>query len=381
MNLVQIPALIDPHVHFRVPGLEYKESWETAALAAFAGGFATVFDMPNTKPPTNTLPLVRDKKSLIDAQLKNIGIPLRYGLYLGADSHCFEEIARCRHEVVGLKIFMGSSTGGLVMEKLEDLHTAFRVASENDMLVAVHAEDEALIRERSTLFTKRTDPLTHSLLRNEDVAARAVRLAISLAKLYGTRLYILHVSTEEELDLIARAKDEGLPIFAETTPHHLWLSTDDYQTLSTQALVNPPLRDVHHKKPLWAAVRSGLIDTIGSDHAPHTLLEKMAPYGQAPAGFPGIETTLPLLTTVLSLDKIVELMHTNPQKIFRFKAPDATITIDLDQERVVDPHTLHSKAKWSPFAGWTLKGWPVTMTFEGTVYDLTSLGSRNTSSV
>lgn len=367
-HFLKIPALIDPHVHFRTPGNEHKENWESASLAAIRGGYTTVFDMPNTHPTTITLDRLHAKKELINAQLKHVNIPLQYGLYLGASREHFSEIAKCKNEICGIKVFMGSSTGELLMDDLESLDTVFKIAAENDILVAVHAESEAQIKERTNLFKHEHQYCTHSKIRTPEVAAAAVKQAIDLARKHKTRLYILHVSSIPELELIKAAKAEGLNIHAETCPHYLFLSTKDYDHLQGYAQMNPALRDPEHQAALWQAINNGIIDTIGSDHAPHTLDEKRESYGCCPSGVPSIETTFPLLYTAhtqgrISLDKILDLCHHNPKKLLRLKDNNDFVLIDTETIRPVINENLATKAKWSPYAGMQLCGWPVLTTF------------------
>jgi dihydroorotase len=374
-GLTLIPALIDAHVHFRTPGLEHKENWERGALAAIRGGITTVFDMPNTLPPTHTLQRLKEKQTLVQAQLKRAEIPLRYGFYLGADKHSFDELERCRQEVVALKIFMGSSTGNLVMNEEAALHEAFSRAASCDLLIAVHAEDEALIHERTKQFQGRTDAQVHSEIRNDEVAFRATRQAIELSRLYGTRLLILHVGTKRELALIKQAKEEGLPVFAETTPHHLFLNQEAYAIHGTKVQINPPLRTQEDQEALWKAIEEGVIDTIGSDHAPHSLEEKNRPYGQAPSGIPGVETTLPLLLNAsyegkLSLKTIVSLMRERVQTIFRLPPNEDMVLLNLNERRVISEKNLATKCGWSPYTGIALRGWPVLTLLRGKVYEL-----------
>lgn len=374
-GLTLIPALIDPHVHFRTPGLEHKETWETASKAAISGGITTVFDMPNTLPPTINKERLIEKKQRIDAQLKKAGIPLHYGLYLGADKSHFDQIARCKEECIGLKVFMGSSTGDLVMDDDSSLHSAFSLCAQHDMLLAVHAEDEALIQERKALFPHADHPRFHSQVRNDEVAFRATRKAIELSRLYKTRLYLLHIGTKREVDLIKQAKEEGLPVFAETTPHHLFLTQDAYETLGTKVQMNPPLRTEADRLALWEGIRNGTIDTIGSDHAPHTLEEKALPYGKAPSGIPGVETTLPLLLNAaakgnITLSQIIRLMRTRVQEIFRIPPNDDWVLIDLKLSQAIDEKRLKTKCGWSPYAGLTLIGWPVKTILKGRIYDI-----------
>jgi dihydroorotase len=374
-GLTLLPALIDSHVHFRIPGLTHKETWETGAKAAIYGGITTVFDMPNTIPPTVTLERLKEKEALISEQLKKVGIPLHHGLYLGADKTHFDEIVRCKEQIVGIKVFMGSSTGGLVMDDDSSLHAIFSLAASHDLLLAVHAEDEALIHERKAQFQGKMKPKAHSEIRNDEVAFRATHKAIEFARLYKTRLHILHVGTQREIHLIKQAKNEGLDVTVETTPHHLFLTIDDYEKLGTKVQMNPPLRSKENQAALWHAIHEGFIDTIGSDHAPHTLEEKALAYGQAPSGIPGVETTLPLLLDAcnqrkITLKQIVRLMRNRILEIFRIAANDDYILVDMKKKRDIDEHSLKTKCGWSPYAGRQVQGWPVYTILKGRVYEL-----------
>ena len=374
-GLTLLPGLIDPHVHFRIPGQGHKEDWEHAARAAIRGGFTTVFDMPNNLPACVSKERLDEKKQLIEMQLEAANIPLRYGLYFGADKKHFDQINVAKTDVIGIKVFMGSSTGDLMMDDDSSLHAIFSLAAAHDLLVAVHAENECMIAGRSEQFAGATDFITHSKIRSPEVALAAVEQAIALSALYGTRLYILHVSTQLEIEAIAKAKDAGLPVYAETTPHHLFLNTHAYATLQGRAQVNPPLRDPSQQAFLLEAIAHGIIDTIGSDHAPHTLAEKSQAYGDAPSGMPGIETNLPLLLTAckqqnLTLEQVVRLTHTRPREIFGLPENiDDAVLVDLNLTRVVDESQLATKCAWSAFAGQRLTGWPVLTILKGRVFD------------
>ncbi|MES2142339.1 MAG: dihydroorotase [Pseudomonadota bacterium] len=377
-NLLLLPGLIDPHVHFRTPGLEYKEDWRTAAKASIKGGYTTVFDMPNTIPPTVTEIELEKKIALIDSQLKDVKIPLHYHLFFGADKHHLNEIKKVKAKVIGIKVFMGCSTGGLVIDDDESLHAIFKLAATENMLVAVHAEDEHRLQENIKKFNLPQPYAIHSQIRDEIAASIAVKKAIDLVRLYGTRLYILHTSTCQEVELIAQAKAEGLPVFAETTPHHLFLSINDYDHLQGKAVMNPPLRALAHQKALFQAINDGVIDTIGSDHAPHTLEEKARPYGACPSGVPGIETTLPLLLEayhqgLLSLEKIIDLTYHRAKEIFSLATFTDYVLVDLQEVRVVKETNLKTKCQWSPFAGCSLSGWPVYTILNSYCYDLSRL--------
>lgn len=374
-DLLLLPGLIDPHVHFRTPGMEYKEDWRTGAQASIKGGYTTVFDMPNTIPPTVTQIELLKKQHLIDTQLKDINIPLRYHLFFGADKNHLDEIKKVKTQIIGIKVFMGCSTGGLVIDDDVSLHAIFKLAAEENLLVAVHAEDEKQLKKNTQKIGISQSYAMHSQIRDEKAAYIAVKKAIDLVRQYGTSLYVLHTSTQQEVDLIAQAKAENLPVFAETTPHHLFLSSNDYDRLQGKAIMNPPLRLAEHQKALFQGIREGVIDTIGSDHAPHTLEEKARPYGACPSGVPGIETTLPLLLEAyhqghLSLEKIVDLTYTRAQEIFKLKAYEDYILVDLAASREVKENTLKTKCQWSPFAGLKLRGWPVYTILNNHLYDL-----------
>jgi dihydroorotase len=360
-GLLALPAVIDPHVHFRTPGMEYKEDWRTGARAAIRGGCTTVFDMPNTKPPTITADLLKDKKTLINDQLQQAKIPLRYQLFFGADKAHLDEISRVKDEVIGIKVFMGCSTGNLVIDDDESLARVFELAAKYNLIVAVHAEDEHMINENRANYQGERDYPAHSKIRNIAVAEKAVAKAIALTRQFGTRLYVLHVSSAQEVELIRAAKAEGLPVFAETTPHHLFFNTDVYESLQGRAVVNPPLRDNTHQSILMQAIRDGVIDTLGSDHAPHTLEEKSKPYGECPSGMPGIEFVLPLLLTAwqqkkLSLENIVSLTSGRAKTIFNLPDQQDWVLVDTKETRKVKETA--SKCGWTPYEGMELTGWP-----------------------
>ena len=369
-HLTALPALVDPHVHFRTPGDAHKEDWKTAGFAAIYGGVTFVCDMPNNRPSITTIERLREKKKLIDAELKAVGIPLKYGLYLGADRDHLSEISKAKGEAVGIKVFMGGSTGDLLLDRDEDLDEVFKRAAEIDLLVAVHAEDEILLQKRKKEFANASDVAFHSIIRNEEVAKIAVEKAIRLSLKYGTRLYLLHLSTKEEIELVRWGKKAGAKIFAETTPHHLFLSTEDYPKYGTLIQMNPPIRDLHHRQALWEALVDGTLDTIGTDHAPHTLSEKKEPYGKAPSGIPGIDTLLPLLLNAvhekrLTLQRLVELTRTNAMKMFEIPPNDDLVLVDFNLKKPIMEEDVKTKCGWSPYQGWEITGWPLYTLLNG----------------
>ncbi len=376
-RLLALPALIDPHVHLRTPGAEYKENWITGAQAAIAGGITTVFDMPNTTPATVSREHLRLKELLVRKQLAEVGIPLRHHFYLGADREHLGEIAKAKDTAIGLKIYMGSTTGGLLMDDDASLQRAFELAAENNVLVGVHAECERTLNKRKQMFGEVTDPSTHSKIRHSATAERATARAIELAKRTGARLIILHLSTKAELEQVRQAKKEGLPIYAEVTPHHLFLEEQNYDRWGTLIQVNPPIRSKEDQEALWEGIRDETVDTIGSDHAPHTLEEKAKPYGEAPSGVPGLETTLPLLLNAykqgrITLEQIVKLTRTNIEKIYGLPSNNDVVLVDLELEKEVRVKELKTKCRWSPFAGCILQGWPIYTICQGEIFEVSA---------
>lgn len=377
-DLLALPGLIDPHVHFRVPGMEDKEDWQHASKAAFKGGITTVFDMPNTKPATTTQERLQHKKQIINQQLAEVNIPLKYKLFFGADKNQFQEIVKVKDDIVGIKVFMGASTGDLLMDDESSLHAIYALAKAHGLLIALHAEDELIIRQNLERFKDASDYSTHSLIRSPEAAVTAVELVIYLSELYQVPSYILHVSTHGELELIKKAKARGVPVYVETCPHYLFLNTDDYAGLGGRAKMNPPLRNPEEQKYLWQAINDGIIDTIGSDHAPHQLHEKAQPLCKCPSGVPGIETTLPLLLTAwrnrkISLARIIELLHTNPKRIFNLPDNDDLVLVDIKNSRILTDANLATKCGWSPFSGRELIGFPRYVYSRHQLFDLNYL--------
>ncbi len=375
-GLTLLPALIDTHVHFRQPGHDHKEDWGTGAQAAVAGGVTTVFDMPNNNPPCFSWENLQEKKKIIDKKLESVDIPLRYHLYLGADKHHFDEIPKCRQEIVGIKVFMGCSTGNLLMDRDEDLERIFQLGSEYGLMISVHAEDEALIREnRSKYLDDCSDPSVHSKIRDRSAAVRATSRAISYAKKYDTRLCILHMSTSDEVELVRRGKADGVKVFAEVAPHHLFLDENDYAQNGTKVQMNPPLRTESDRLALWKGINDGIIDFLGTDHAPHTLDEKLSPYGEAPSGVPSIELMLPLMLDaaskgLISLQRVVELTSQRAREVFRLEPNYDAVLVDLNLEKEVDDAQLKTKCQWSPYHGRRLKGWPVCTILKDNLYEV-----------
>ena len=369
-GLYVMPGGIDPQVHFREPGLTHKETIETGSRAAVAGGITTFFEMPNTKPATITKQLLNEKFEI--ASKTSVA---NYSFFFGATPDNFEEIEAMEGNC-GLKIFMGSSTGDLLVDSDEALDSIFKVCKK---IIAVHAEDEVILK-RSAEIVKGTKPTDHPDMRPVEAAVTATQKAINCALKYNKRLHVLHLSTAEEVEILRRYKHTGL-ITAETTPQHLLLHAPDiYEEIGTFGQMNPPIREKYHSEGLWEGLLDGTINCIATDHAPHTIEEKNLPFDQAPAGMPGVETSLPLMlnhsqTSAIDIKDIVKWMCENPATLYKIKNKgflkenfDADITIvDMNKEKVVDGKNMQSKCGWSAFDGKTLKGWPVTTIVNGNV--------------
>ncbi len=361
-----IPGVIDAHVHFREPGGEHKEDWLTGSRAAAAGGVTTVLDMPNTNPPTIDANSLEMKRSLAAKSLVN------FGFHLGATTGNRAEIEKLRGKVAGVKIYVGSSTGSLLVAEDDELRKLFAIP---DILWLVHAEDENLMKKNAERLGTISDSALHSKLRDRKVAIHAIERVLRLARETGARIHLCHISTKEEVELIQKAKNEGLPVTCEVSPHHLFLDESAYVTQGMFVKVNPPLRTPEDRLALWRGLRYGTIDIIATDHAPHTIEEKKRGYTEVPSGMPEVQTSLPLMLDALdgsdfTLEWLVSAMSTRPAEIFSLskkgriaKGYDADLAVvDMNKSQVVSKKMLFSKCGWSPYEGKNLKGWPI-MTF------------------
>lgn len=362
-GLLILPGAIDSHVHFREPGMEEKEDWRTGSRAAAAGGVCTVIEMPNTKPPTTTVKLLEEKRKL--AEKKSA---VNFALHFGASSENAAEMRKAKG-IAGFKAYLGTTTGDLKVERDGDILQIFKIAKAKGIPAAVHAEDEGLIRHYAALLKGRSDNLAHCDSRPVSVAVRGLERAIAQASVAKNRLHICHVSSIEEVGLVAEAKKAGMKITCEASPHHMFMSRKDVERLGNFAKMNPPLRSDRERMELLRALETGLIDIAASDHAPHTKEEKMKGVWEAPSGVPGVETMVPLLLNEvskgnLSLSRLVEAVAEKPAEIFGFrkkgkiaKGYDADFTVvDLGKEWVIRDSEMHSKCGWTPYHGWKVKG-------------------------
>jgi dihydroorotase len=364
-----LPGVIDTQVHFREPGNEHKEDLETGSRAAVLGGVTAVFEMPNTNPPTTTRLAIEDKLTRAKGRMH-----CDYAFYVGATPDNVGALGLLEQMlgVAGVKAFLGSSTGTLLLNEEEDILAALKSGRRR---MAVHSEDEARLRERKSL-AKSGDPRTHPFWRDVETARVSTERVLRLARAAGRRLHVLHVTTAEELPLLAEARDFAT---VETTPQHLTLAAPDcYERLGTYAQMNPPIRESRHRDALWRAVNEGLIDVIGSDHAPHTREEKEKTYPDTPSGMPGVQTLVTILLDHvnagrLSLERFVDLTSAGAARIFGIAAKgriargyDADFTIvDMSAKRTIENSWIASKCGWTPFDGMTTTGWPIATIIRG----------------
>ncbi|NML07157.1 dihydroorotase [Sphingomonas sp. G-3-2-10] len=358
-----LPGVIDSQVHFREPGLEAKEDLESGARAAVLGGVTAVFEMPNTKPNTDSADAVNDKLARAKHRMW-----CDHAFYVGATAANAPDLAELERlpGTAGVKIFMGASTGDLLVAEDDQLA---RVLASGHRRVAIHAEDEARMNAR---MGERIagDPSSHPVWRDDESAMLATQRILRLARAARRRIHILHVTTPAELEVIGRNKDVAT---CEVTPQHLTLAGEDaYPRLGSFAQMNPPIRSGAHRDGLWEWLRQGVPDVIGSDHAPHTLEEKAKEYPASPSGMPGVQTLLPLLLNHvaegrLTLQRLIDLTSAGPQRVFGIVGKgriavgyDADFSVvDLKSRWTIGEDWLASRCGWSPFTGMEITGRPV----------------------
>jgi dihydroorotase len=367
-----LPGAIDVHVHFRDPGYPHKEDWDSGTAAAAFGGVTTVFDMPNTIPPTGT-PDILAAKHAIAAGKAHVDFGL-YGL-LGEDT--IENVpALVAGGVIGFKCYMGNTFGKIPSPSTGAMLEGFEVVAKTGKRISLHAETNSIMERRETRLREagRTDPLAHLAARPAVVAVEAVSRAAILAEWTGARIHVLHISSSEELRPLREAKARGVDITGETCPHYLMLSSDDYGTFAGVVRVNPPVREKYNQEPIWAALLDGTIDLIATDHAPHTPEEKTRnDIWTVDCGFPGVELQMPLMLTAvsegrMSISDYVRMSAANPAKIWGLyprkgviqAGADADLAlVDLKAAWTIDDAKLQSRSKVSPWHGRGVKGLPM----------------------
>ena len=358
-----LPGVIDSQVHFREPGLEHKEDLETGSRAAVAGGVTCVFEMPNTKPLTTTAATLADK-----VQRARHRMFCDFAFYVGGTRENIADIPILEklESSAGIKVFMGSSTGDLLVDDEASLDKIIATISRR---AAFHAEDEARLKARMNL-RRAGDPSSHPEWRDEEAALIATKLLVGLAEKHGKRVHVLHISTAAEMAFLAAHKDYAS---VEVTPHHLTLEAPDcYQRLGTYVQMNPPVRDARHRAAIWDALQKGVVDVLGSDHAPHTREEKDHAYPDSHSGMTGVQTLVPIMLDhvnagKLSLERFVDLTSHGPQRLFNIRGKgriavgyDADFTIvDLKRQETITNTWIESRVGWSPYDGVKVTGWPV----------------------
>lgn len=363
-GLYVLPGLIDTQVHFREPGLEYKEDIYHGSLSAIKGGITAFFEMPNTLPPTAW---PKDLEEKVKIAKKSSWCD--FAFYLGAVQENKNSLSQTELSLAcpGVKLFLGNSTGNLALEDEDSLNAVF---SKRRRITAIHSEDESRLQARKHFTEEQpAHPRNHLLWRDAESCLISTKRVVALAKKYKSPIHILHVSTKEEMEFLKKHKDIAS---IEVTPQHLSLQAPEcYEDYKSFVQMNPPIRDGTHQAALWKAVQTGLVDMIGSDHAPHTLEEKQKAYPQSPSGMPGVQTLLPLMLNhvnqgKLDLKLLVQLLAHNPARRFKIKNQGeikegykANFTlIDLKTKRTIEKSWLASKCGWSPFENWKIQGWP-----------------------
>ncbi len=357
-----LPGVVDTQVHFREPGLSHKEDLESGSRSAVMGGVTAVFEMPNTNPLTAGAAELADKVARGTARMH-----CDFAFWVGGTHENAKRLAELERlpGAAGVKVFMGSSTGSLLIA--DDAGIA-EVLSHTRRRVAFHSEDEERLNERKGLRVE-GDPSSHPVWRDVETALRSTRRLLAIAREKRALIHVLHVTTAEEIELLAAHKDLAS---VEVTPNHLVLDAEAYQRIGALAQMNPPVREARHRDALWEGLRQGVVDVIGSDHAPHTLEEKAQPYPKSPSGMTGVQTLVPLLLDAvnagrLTLSRFVDLTSAGPLRVFGMagkgrvaKGYDADLTIvDLKRRETIRNDWVASRVGWTPFDGMTVTGWPV----------------------
>jgi dihydroorotase len=365
-GLLILPGVIDDQVHFREPGMTYKADLYSESKAAVAGGVTSFMEMPNTRPQTTTQKLLEEK--FLMGQNSSLA---NYSFYIGATNDNIDELKVTDiQNVCGIKVFMGASTGNMLVDKPESLERIFQIKR---IPIATHCEDESTIRvnfaNAEKIYKENIPVSQHPIIRSHEACEVSSRLAISLAERFDTRLHLLHLSTANEMRLLENLTAPGKKqITAEVCVHHLWFSADDYERLGSLIKWNPAIKFESDRKALIRALQSGYLDVVATDHAPHTYEEKQEAYKDCPSGAPMIQHSLLVMFELfhqgyLSLEKIVEVMCHNPALCFGVKnrgfiregyAADLVV-VDPNKQQTITNESLLYKCKWSPMQGSTIK--------------------------
>lgn len=369
-GLTILPGVIDSQVHFREPGLDHKEDLESGSRAAVMGGVTAVFEMPNTDPLTTSAEALEDKFRRARDRMH-----CDHAFWVGGTHDNVGDLAELERQpgVPGVKVFMGSSTGDLLVEDDAGVRAILGAISKR---AAFHSEDEPRLRDRQD-ERRAGDPSSHPVWRDVETAMKSTRRLLALSEETGKRIHVLHISTADEMPLLARHKDLAS---VEVTANHLTLAAPDaYERLGTYAQMNPPVRDESHRDGIWQGVALGIADVLGSDHAPHTRAEKDKPYPQSPSGMTGVQTLVPIMLDHVNagrllLERLVDMTSAGPQRLFGIAGKgriavgyDADLTVvDLKRSQTITDDWIASKCGWTPYHGKTVTGWPVGTVIRGT---------------
>jgi len=367
-GLTILPGVIDSQVHFREPGNAHKEDLESGSRAAVLGGVTAVFEMPNTNPLTTTAEALADKVARGTNRMH-----CDFAFWVGGTHDNVADIPELEKlpGAAGIKVFMGSSTGNLLVA--DDAGVA-AILGAITRRAAFHSEDDFRLEERKSERVP-GDPASHPVWRDVETAMRSTTRLITMAREKGAAVHVLHVTTAEEMAFLAENKDVAS---VEVLPQHLTLTADDYATLGTRLQMNPPIREPRHRDGLWWGVAQGVADVIGSDHAPHTLEEKAAPYPDSPSGMPGVQTLVPVMLDHvnagrLSLQRFVDMTSAGLARLFRIRGKgriavgyegDLTV-VDMKRQVTISDAMMATRAGWTPFDGRTVTGWPVGTIIRG----------------
>ena len=370
-NKIILPGVIDTQVHFREPGNHDAENLESGSRAAVAGGVTSVFEMPNTNPPTSTFKEFNNKLNAAKNRML-----CNYAFYFGATPDNMKELASVNtlEGCCGVKLFAGSSTGNLLVSKEKDIE---KVISNSSKIISVHSEDENILLSRKK-FIKEGDVTSHPIWRNEECALESTKRVVRIAQKYKKKIHILHVTTKQEIDFFSEKREN---VTFEITPQHLTLYAPDcYEKLKTFSQMNPPIRSKDHHDRLWDAIKESLVSTIGSDHAPHTKEEKNKKYPLSPSGMPGVQTLLPVMLDhvnkgKLTIEQLIKLVCENPCDLFGIKNKgyikenyDADFTVvDMNKEVVIKDSWIESSCGWTPFNNYKVKGFPIATIVNGEI--------------
>jgi dihydroorotase len=370
-GLTVLPGVIDTQVHFREPGMEWKEDLETGSRGAVLGGVTAVFEMPNTRPTTTDAAALQDKLDRARDRMH-----CDHAFYVGATHENAGELGDLERlpGCCGVKVFMGASTGDLLVPDDEGIEAVLRAIRRR---AAFHSEDEARLAERRPL-AREGDWTSHPEVRDVEAAVRSTRRLLAMAERLGKRVHVLHVTTAEEVEIIAAHRAVAT---MEANPQHLtYAAPEIYQRLKGYAQMNPPIREARHREGLWRGIAQGVVDVIGTDHAPHTREEKEKPYPASPSGMPGVQTLVPVMLTHvaqgrLSLERFVDLTAHGPQRVFGLAEKgrlavgyDADFTVvDLKARRTISDAAMANRSGWTPFNGFQAEGWPMATIIRGLV--------------